>query len=89
MAETKLLELAKQNENFEAVIVKCGYVLKKESKVPEVLVGVGGLAIRVDELAAAMVESAVMGNGSTTIGNADLRTVGKKVLREQRERGNR
>jgi transcription initiation factor TFIIIB Brf1 subunit/transcription initiation factor TFIIB len=83
LAETKLLELAEQNKDFEAVIVKCGYVLKKESAVPEVLVGVSRQAIRVDELAAAMVESAVMGSGSRTIGNAESRSMGKKLLKER------
>jgi len=86
LAETKLLELAEENRDFEAVIVKCGFVLKKESAVPEVVVGVSRNAIRVDELAAAMIESAVMGGGSQTIGNGELREMGKRVLKERRER---
>jgi hypothetical protein len=86
LAETELFGLAENNGDFEAVVVKCGYVLKKKSALPEVLVGVSGNAIRVDELAGAMVELAVMGRGSGTIGNAELRTMGKKLLKEQKKR---
>ena len=82
-----MLELAEKNKDvFEAVIIKCGYVVEKESAVPEVLVGMSRNAIRVDELAAAMVESAVMGSGSKTIVNAELRNMGKRLLRERKER---
>jgi transcription initiation factor TFIIIB Brf1 subunit/transcription initiation factor TFIIB len=80
------LELAEKNPDFEAVIIKCGYVLKKESVVPDVLVGASRNAIKVDELAAAMVELAVMGSGSNTIGNAELRSMGKRLLKERKER---
>jgi hypothetical protein len=86
LAETKLLKLAEENGNFEAVVVKCGYVLKKESSVPEVLVEASRNVIRVDELAAAMVELAVMGSRSQTIGNAELRSMGKKLLKERKEK---
>jgi len=86
LAETKLLELAENNRDFEAVIIKCGYVLKKESAVPEVLVGVSRNAIRVDELAAAMVEIAVMGSGSKTFGNSELRSIGKRLPKERQDR---
>jgi hypothetical protein len=68
------------------VVVKCGYVLKKDSAVPEVLVGVSRNAIRVDELAVAMVEIAVGGSGSKTFGNSELRSMGKRLLKEQKER---
>jgi hypothetical protein len=80
------LELAEKNKDFQAAIIKCGYVLKKESAMPNVLVEVSRNAIRVDELAAAMVELAVMGSGSKTIGNAELRSMGKRLLKERRER---
>ena len=86
LAETKLLELAEKNSDFEAVIIKCGYVLKKESAVPEVLAGVSRNAIKVDELAAAMVEIAVMGSGSKTFGNSELRSMGKGLLKERRKK---
>jgi hypothetical protein len=86
LAETRLLELAEKSGNFEAVMIKCGYVLKKDNIVPELLVDFSKQAIRVDELAAAMVELAVMGSGSKTIWNAELRGVGKRLLKEQRER---
>jgi len=81
-----LLELAEQNRDFEAVVIKCGYVVKKESAVPEVLVGVSRNGIRVDELSAAMVEIAVTGGGSKTFENSELRSMGKRLLRERRGR---
>lgn len=80
------MELAEANTDFEAVIIKCGYVLKRQSAVPEVVVGLSKNAIRVDELAAAMVELAVMGNGSKTFGNAELRSMGKRLLSERKLR---
>jgi hypothetical protein len=86
LAETKLLELAEKSGNFETVVIKCGYVLKKDNVVPELFVGFSKQAIRVDELAAAMVELAVMGSGSKTIRNAELRGLGKRLLKEQMER---
>lgn len=86
LAETRLLELAEKSGNFEAVVVKCGYVLQKDNVVPELLVGFSKQAIRVDELAAAMVELAVMGSGSNTIRNAELRSLGKRLLKEQVEK---
>jgi hypothetical protein len=81
LAEFKLIDLAKENEGFEAVVIKCGYVMKKESPVPEVLVGLSRQAIRVDELAAAMIDTAINGSATDTIGNAELRRRGKKLLR--------
>ncbi|KAE9374156.1 hypothetical protein N431DRAFT_404684 [Stipitochalara longipes BDJ] len=86
LAETKLLELAEKNADFEAAVIKCGYVLRNESAVPEVLVEVSRNAIRVDELAAAMIEIAVMGSGSKTFGNSELRSMGKRLLKERREK---
>jgi hypothetical protein len=81
LAELKLIDLAKENEVFEAVVIKCGYVMKKESPVPEVLVGLSRQAIRVDELAAATIDTAINGSATDTIGNAELRKRGKKLLR--------
>jgi hypothetical protein len=81
LAELKLIDLAKENEGFEAVVIKCGYVMKKESPVPEVLVGLSRQAIRVDELAAAMIGTAINGNEADIIGNAELRRRGKKLLK--------
>jgi hypothetical protein len=80
------LELVEKSGNFETVVIKCGYVLKKDNAVPELLVDFSKQAIRVDELAAAMVEIAVMGSGSKTIRNAELRSLGKRLLKEQMER---
>jgi hypothetical protein len=86
LAETRLLKLAEENRDFEAVVIKCGYVLRKETPVPDVLVSMSRQAIRVDELAAAMVELAVMGSESKTIGNAELRSMGKRLLKEWKGR---
>jgi hypothetical protein len=55
--------------------------MKKESPVPEVLVGLSRQAIRVDELAAAMIDTAINGSEVDTIGNAELRRRGKKLLK--------
>jgi hypothetical protein len=46
-----------------------------------VLVGSSRQAIRVDELAAAMIGTAINGNEADTIGNAELRRRGKKLLK--------
>jgi hypothetical protein len=63
------------------VVIKCGYVMKKESPVPEVLVGLSRQAIRVDQLAAAMIDTAINGSEMNTIGNTELRRRGKKRFR--------
>ncbi len=86
LAEMRLLELAEKSGNFETLVIKCGYVLKKDNVVPELFVSFSKQAIRVDELAAAMVELTVVGSGSKTIRNAELRSLGKRLLKEQMER---
>jgi len=81
-AENKLLELSEQNaEVFETVIIKAAYVVRKESKVPDLVVGLSRNAIRVNELAAAMVDYALDRHGSETVGNAKLRLLGRKLLK--------
>jgi len=66
LAESKLLEMAKENkEKFETNIIKCGYVVKRDSKVTKVVVGLSGLGIKVDELAGAMIDDAIdVGGGN-------------------------
>jgi hypothetical protein len=49
-------------------------------------VGFSKQAIGIDELAATMVELAVMECGSKTIEDAELRSVEKRLLKEQMER---
>jgi hypothetical protein len=55
-------------------------VLRKENRIPERVVGLSRIAIRIDELAAAMVDSAVNGVGSGTVGNKELRRKGKALV---------
>lgn len=81
MAETKLLELAEQNSDvLETFIIKAALVVGKEKPVPEFVLGVSRNAIRVDELAAAMIDVALRGSANDTLGNAKLRQMGKKLL---------
>lgn len=71
------------NVSFEAVIIQAAYVLPKmsESCVPEFVVALSRKAIRVDELAATMVDVGLHRDGSGRIGNGDLRRRGREVLR--------
>ncbi|KAN0104872.1 hypothetical protein V8E51_010617 [Hyaloscypha variabilis] len=80
LVETKLLDLADKYSDFETVIIYAGMVLRKENRIPERVVGLSRIAIRIDELAAAMVDSAVNGVGSGTVGNKELRRKGKALL---------
>jgi hypothetical protein len=80
--ETHLLDLANEYEDFEAVIIVAGAVLKKESRIPELVVGLSRNAIRVDELAATMIDNATNGSGSGIIKNEELRKRGKALLRK-------
>lgn len=82
MAETKLLELAKENsEALETVIIKAALVVGKKKPVPDFVLGVSRNAIRVDELAAAMIDIALNGSATDTVGNARLRQMGRKLLK--------
>jgi hypothetical protein len=83
LAETKLLELASQNfEILETVIIKAALVVGKEKSVPEFVLGASRNAIRVNELAAAMIDIALNGSASDTVGNVKLRQMGKKLLKK-------
>ena len=65
---------------FEASFVKPGYVLPKGSWMPDAVVGLSR-SVRVDELAAAMVEMAVRGKGEEQIlENATLKRWGRELL---------
>ncbi|KAE9365713.1 hypothetical protein N431DRAFT_385569 [Stipitochalara longipes BDJ] len=83
--ETKLLDLADEYSDFETVIIHSGGVLRKENWIPELAVGLSRVAIRIDELAAFMVDSAVNGVGSGTVGNEELRKKGKALLEKRGE----
>jgi hypothetical protein len=56
-------------------------VVGKEKPVPEFVLSASRSAIRVDELAAAMVDIALNGSATDTVGNANLRQMGKRLLK--------
>lgn len=62
------------------MVIKCAYVVTKESLIPDAVIGLSRNAIRVDELGAAMVNCALDRHGSETVGNTELRTLGRKLL---------
>jgi hypothetical protein len=69
-AENRLFELAEQNRDIiETVVIKCAYVVPKESMMPDLVVGLSRNAIRVDELGAAMIYCALDRHVSETVGN--------------------
>jgi len=63
------------------VVIKCAYVVPKESMIPDAVVGLSRNAIRVDELGAAMVNCALDRHGSETVGNTELRNLGRRLLK--------
>ena len=79
----ELIEFAERHGDvFETVVVGLGMVVRKERRVHEWVPGSGWLAIRVDELAGAMVDSAVRrGGGTRMLENAEVRSMGKAVLK--------
>lgn len=81
LAEVELNAITKEHDDFESVIIQCGMVLKKGSALLGPFVGLGRVAIRVDELAAAMVDIALHRSGSQLYGNSELRSIGKSVLK--------
>ncbi|CZR59051.1 uncharacterized protein PAC_08943 [Phialocephala subalpina] len=85
LAENRLFELSKQNpEVFEAVIIKAAYVIPKSAlcnMIPDLVVGGSGNAIRAEELGAAMVYCALDRHGSETIGNGELRSIGRRLFK--------
>ena len=79
--ETKVLELPAE-ENFEAYIVKPSAVLKRDAWVLGMVAAVVPVpSIRVDELGAAMVNLATVGDEKRVWDNADLVTRGREILR--------
>lgn len=50
--------------------------------MPEIVLGASRNAIRVDELAAAIIDIARNGSATDTVGNMKLRQMGKKLLKK-------
>ena len=80
LAETKLLELANKNlDVLETLIIKAALVVGTKNPMPELIIWASRNAIRVDELAAAMIDIAMNGSATNTVENAKLRQMGKKL----------
>lgn len=79
--ENKLIDFEEKHPyTFETIITKPGTVLGKGNPVPQMLYGVAK-AIKVDTLAAAMIDLAISGGkGKQTMENADLEERAKAAL---------
>ena len=81
--ENELVELQKQhNDSLATYVVRPWGVLSKGKTVMSAVASVG-FSIRVDELAAAVVDIALRGNGSQIADNAVLVRQGKQILKLQ------
>ncbi|MCJ1413786.1 hypothetical protein MMC32_000111 [Xylographa parallela] len=81
--ENELIELQKQhNDSLATYVVRPWGVLSKGKTVMSAVASVG-FSIRVDELAAAVVDIALRGNGSQIADNAVLVRQGKQILKLQ------
>lgn len=78
--ENTLLNQQTKTPNFQVSIMRPGGVVAKETFLPNLVVG-GIDAIRVDELAAAMVDEAVNGEeGTRTLECGEVRKRGREIL---------
>ncbi|KAH8647602.1 hypothetical protein BGZ60DRAFT_391177 [Tricladium varicosporioides] len=85
-AETTLLDFAKQNEkSFEAYIARPAGVRAKDGMNLDCVVGTS-YSIKVDELAASLIDAVVTGNEKRTWENKDLVTKGREVLASSDEK---
>lgn len=81
--ETRLLDLSKKyRQSFDPIIVRPAMVLSKESGILRSIMALAP-SVKVDELAAAMVEAAVSGSATQTVENERLRLRGRKLLDER------
>jgi hypothetical protein len=81
-AENGLLAVQENNSNFEVSIVRPGGVLAKGNAMPNLLINLS-LSIKVDELAAVMIDEAVSdAKGAKTLENNALRNRAKELLKE-------
>jgi hypothetical protein len=83
--ENGLLALQqKEGSNLEVSIIRPGGVLAKATAVPDLLVG-ATMSIKVDELASAMIDEAVINEkGTRTLECAALRNRGRALLKERK-----
>jgi hypothetical protein len=78
----KLNEIAKEHsDDFEVVIVQAAKVLERDAVFLDGLLGLNRLTIRVNELGAAMVDTALHGSGSRNVTNVELRRRGKALVK--------
>jgi hypothetical protein len=85
--EVKLIDFAKENEKtFETYIMRPGGIRPKDSvKLADCIVG--SFNVRVDEVAATLIDSAVNwdGLGRDTLENADIAKRGRELLAKASE----
>lgn len=79
--ENKLIEFEEKHpDTFETFITKPGAVLGRGNPIPQMLYG-AARAIKVDTLAAAMIDLAISGGkGKQALENADLEEKGRAAL---------
>ncbi|KAK9357174.1 hypothetical protein V1504DRAFT_436988, partial [Lipomyces starkeyi] len=84
LAQTKFLEFGKQNQNVETYVVRPGGVLARGNR--NALLGrlLGTLSVRVDVLAAAMVDLAVNGGSEQVVVNKAIVERGRESLAKQK-----
>ncbi|KAK9482018.1 hypothetical protein V1527DRAFT_477767 [Lipomyces starkeyi] len=84
LAQTKFLEFGKQNQNVETYVVRPGGVLARGNG--NALLGrlLGMLSVRVDVLAAAMVDLAVNGGNEQVVVNKAIVERGRESLAKQK-----
>lgn len=70
--ETKILETAEDDNGFSVYLVKPGGVLPQNMSILQKYVFGGSLFIRIDELAATMVDLAVRGNDKRMFSNQEI-----------------
>lgn len=83
LAETKFLEFGKQNQNVETYVVKPAAVLGRDGSA---LLGclLRTFSVRIDELAAVMVDLAVHGGSEQVVVNRVIVERGRELLTKQK-----
>lgn len=82
--ELEVMEMAKGQGDFEVVVAKPSLVLAKDAWVKDMLLGGLGKKIRVDQLAAALIEVAERGyDRGQVCGNDELVRVGEAAIKRR------
>lgn len=84
-AEMALLDFAGSGEEFETVILRPAGVRPRSSIVVPDYFGGAGFNVRVEELAAVLLDSAMGGAGMGTVENGEIVRRGRQILEEVRE----